>query len=248
MQYRVSFVFQCIGTFWFAFLDYVMILVVFRNLHDAGMAGWSFAEVSFLYGASYVVFKFADLLMTSLDRLPLLIRMGTFDQVLTRPLGTLGQVLTRDLDVRHVGGMAQGAVVFGFALTRLSIVWTPQRIGVFALMLASGVVIFASIWVATNAIVFWTIDGREVANAFTYGGNMLTQFPITILGTWFRRIFAYLVPLAFVNYFPSLYVLGKDDGTPVVLRFLSPLAALASALVAAVIWRTAVRRYRSTGS
>jgi ABC-2 type transport system permease protein len=250
MQYRLSFFGTVIGAFLFSFLDFVMILIVFNHVKSVGLGGWSFSEVGFLYGSSYVTFKFADMLMTSLDRLPILIRMGTFDQVLTRPLGTLGQVLTTDFDVRHIGGIMQGALVFAVSLSRLSIVWTPGRVLVFLLMLLSAVVIFCSIWIATNAIAFWTMDAREIANSFTYGGNMVTQFPINIFGTWFRRVFAYAIPLAFVNYFPALYILGKHDplGAPSVLRFASPVVAAASAYVAARVWRSAVRRYRSTGS
>jgi ABC-2 type transport system permease protein len=250
MQYRLSFSMNIVGAFFFSFLDFVMILVLFHHLPRAGLAGWSFAEVSFLYGSSYVTFKFADILMTNLDRLPLFIRMGSFDQLLTRPLGTLGQVLTGDLDVRQFGGIAQGMVVLGVALSRLSIDWTVGRGLVFVLMLLSAVVIFCSIWVATNAIAFWTMDAREVANAFTYGGNMLTQFPIHIFGVWFRRLLAYAIPLAFVNYFPSLYVLGKEDRlhAPTFLRFMSPVVALGCAFVAGAVWRAAIRHYRSTGS
>jgi ABC-2 type transport system permease protein len=71
-----------------------------------------------------------------------------------------------------------------------------------------------------------------------------------IYGKWMRRLFGYLIPLAFVNYFPALYILGKSDpiGAPSWFRFMSPVAALGSVVVATVIWRAAVRRYRSTGS
>jgi ABC-2 type transport system permease protein len=249
LQYRLSFALQVVGSFFFSFLDFVMILVIFHHLPPQGFAGWRFEEIAFLYGTSYVTFKFADILMTNLDRLPVLIRMGTFDQVLTRPLGTLAQVLTGDFDLRQIGGILQGAVVLGFALPRLHIIWTPARMVVLALMLTSAVVIFCSIWITTNAIAFWTMDAREVANSFTYGGNMLTQFPIQIFGAWFRRLMAYAIPLAFVNYFPSLFILGKDDASvPSFFRFASPVVAALMAVVAGLVWRAAVRHYRSTGS
>jgi ABC-2 type transport system permease protein len=241
-------VLQVVGAFLLSSLDFVALLVIFHHLPH--FAGWSLGEMSFLYGSSYMTFKLADILMTNLDRLPLLIRLGTFDQILTRPLGTLGQVLTGDLDIRHIGAIGQGGVVFAFALGRISIDWTPVRAVVFASMLLSAAVMFSGIYVATNAIAFWTMDAREVANSFTYGGQYLTQFPMNVFGVWFRRIFAYAVPLAFVNYFPSLYLLSKRDsiGAPGLLRFLSPLVAIAIVVVAAGVWRRAIGRYRSSGS
>ena len=248
LQYRLSFGVQVLGAYAFSFLDFVMILVIFHRIPH--MKGWSIGEVAFLYGSSYMTFRIADMLMTNLDRIPMLIRMGTFDQALTRPLGTLGQVLTGDVDIRHIGGFIQGAMVFVYAMSRVQIEWTTGRMVVFALMLVSAVAIFCAIWVTTNAISFWTMDAREVANSFTYGGNMLTQFPLHIFGVWVRRLLGFAIPLAFVNYYPGLYILDKPDPTnaPGFLRFISPLVALASLGVARLVWRAAVRHYRSTGS
>jgi ABC-2 type transport system permease protein len=247
-SYRLSFVLQIVGAFFLSFLDFVAIVVIFQHLPR--VAQWSLYEVAFLYGSSYVAFKAADVVMGNIDKLPTFIRMGSFDQILTRPIGTLGQVIFADLDIRHIGGITQGAIVLGIAVQRVGIAWSPGRIVVLGLMIVSAFVIYCSIWVATNAIAFWTMDAREVANAATYGGNFLTQFPMNVYGVWMRRLFGYVIPLAFVNYFPSLYILGKDDPTnaPHVLRFLSPVVALGSVAVAGAVWRLAVRRYQSTGS
>jgi ABC-2 type transport system permease protein len=118
------------------------------------------------------------------------------------------------------------------------------------MMLVAGALIFAAVWVAGATIAFWTVDGGEFTNAFTYGGNFLTQYPISIYGDWVRRFLAFVVPMAFVCYFPALYVLDKPDplGFPRAFQFASPLVALVAAVVAGLIWRFAVRRYRSVGS
>jgi ABC-2 type transport system permease protein len=39
----------------------------------------------------------------------------------------------------------------------------------------------------------------------------LTQYPIDVYAAWFRRFLGYVVPLAFVCYFPALYLLDKPD-------------------------------------
>jgi ABC-2 type transport system permease protein len=247
-QYRLSFVLQIIGAGVLSFLDFVGILVIFTRI-DA-LAGWNIHEVAFLYGTSYVVFKAADMFIGNLDKLPMYIRMGTFDQILTRPLGTLPQVLASDFDVRHIGGIAQGAIVLGYALAGVSIHWTIGRVVVLASMLASAFVIFAALWIVTNSIAFWTIDAREIANAFTYGGNFFTQHPLNMFGRWMQRFFGYVLVLGFVNYFPALYLLDHEDptGAPGFLRFVSPVAAVSVSIVAWFVWRVAVRHYRSTGS
>ena len=113
----------------------------------------------------------------------------------------------------------------------------------------AGAVIFSAIWVFVICIVFWAVEGRESASAFTYGGQYMTQFPIDVYSQWLRRFLAFIVPTAFVAYFPALYVLDEDDplGLPSFLSFVSPLVALIAALAAGAMWRFAVRHYRSAG-
>lgn len=246
-QYRLSFSLQVVGMLGATFLDFMVILVIFTQLTSLG--GWSLWEVAFLYGASYLPFKIADVFVGKVERLGEWIRTGQFDAVFTRPLGTLGQTLTSDADVKQVGAVAQGAAVFAIALARTQIAWTPAKLVVLALMLVSGFVIFCSVWVGSNASAFWLVNVREATNAFTYGGNFLTQYPLDIFAAWFRRLFAFVIPIAFVNYFPSLFILDKpSDPWPQVFRFASPLVAIATAAIAAIAWRAGVRRYTSTGS
>ena len=78
----------------------------------------------------------------------------------------------------------------------------------------------------------------------------MTQYPLTVYPIEVVRAVTFLLPLAFVNWYPALYLLGREDpfGLPAVLQLLSPVAAAALALVAAVGWRSGVRHYRSTGS
>jgi ABC-2 type transport system permease protein len=66
----------------------------------------------------------------------------------------------------------------------------------------------------------------------------------------FRRFFTGVVPLACVSYYPVLAALGRVDplGSPRWAQMLAPCAGVASIAVAVLVWRAAVRRYRSTGS
>lgn len=63
-------------------------------------------------------------------------------------------------------------------------------------------------------------------------------------------LLTFVVPVAFVNWQPMLYVFDVPDplGLPVALRFAAPAVATLTAVGAALAWRGGVRRYRSTGS
>lgn len=247
LQYRMSFALQATGMFLISFLDFAAILVIFANIPELG--GWSVSEVALLYALSTLAFNLTDVVIGHLDHLPQLVRDGTFDLLLVRPRGTLFQVITADFQIRRLGKVVQSLVVLAYALATVRVDWTAERVAVLVAVIPAGALIFGSIWIAAICIVFWTTEGNEAANAVTYGGSFFAEYPINIYDRWLRRFLAYVVPTAFVAYFPALFVLGKPDplGLPVWLEVSSPLVAVLAAAVAATIWSGAVRHYQSAG-
>jgi ABC-2 type transport system permease protein len=248
LQYRVSFALTVTGNLLLTGLDFAAILVLFGQVDSLG--DWTVAEVATLYGISCVSFALTDICVGQLDQLPRMIREGQFDQILVRPVGSLLQVVAADVALRHLGRLLQGLVVLVVALTQVDVDWSAGRVAMLPVAIVAGSAIFAGVWVAFSSISFWLIDSQEVSNAFTYGGNFTAQYPVNIFGTWLRRLVVFVIPLAFVSYFPSLYLLGKVDelGLPRAFQFGSPAVAVATCAVGWLVWRTAVRRYRSVGS
>jgi ABC-2 type transport system permease protein len=117
-------------------------------------------------------------------------------------------------------------------------------------MLASACAIFFSFFVTFSCVQFWVVDSSQFANAFTYGGNTMTQYPMTIFPREVLKALTFVFPVAFVNWYPCLYLLGRPDpfGLPSWFAFLSPVVALLTLVVAGLAWRTGVRHYTSTGS
>ena len=103
---------------------------------------------------------------------------------------------------------------------------------------------------ATSTVAFWWIESGELGNAVTYGGRDFTSYPTAIYGGWFRRIFGFFLGLGFVAYYPTLVLLDLPDpvGLPRWAGWVSLLAAPVAMGAAALVWRTGVRHYRSTGS
>ncbi len=247
LQYRVSFVSGVVGTALLTVVDFLAILVLFHQVPS--LAGWSVAEVALLYAIASVAFAVTDLMIGHLDLFPDMIREGTFDLVLARPLPSLFQVVASDFALRRLGKALQGLAVLVFAVTRVDVDWNATRVLVLVVAIAAGVVIYGAVWVALATVTFWVVDAMEVVNAFTYGGNFLSQYPLDLFARWLRGLVVFVVPLAFVAYYPAVAILDKPDalGLPDATAFASPLVALVSALAAGALWRFAVRHYRSAG-
>jgi ABC-2 type transport system permease protein len=248
LQYRTSFALNTAASFVLTFIDFVVVLALFT--HVTALGGWSVQQVALLYGISGLGIAIADMFIGHIDMINLDIRSGQFDVVLLRPVGTLLQVMASDLALRRIGRIGQAAVVLVYALTAADIAWNPLRVALLPVGVVCGAFIFGATFVLGGCITFWTVGSAEVANAFTYGGNTMTSYPLNIFGPWLRRTLAFVVPLAFVTYFPGLYLLDKPDplGFPTAFQFLAPVAAAVFVGITGYAWRASVRHYRSTGS
>jgi ABC-2 type transport system permease protein len=248
MTYRASFALTLATSFAVTFFDFVVILLMFGQVQ--GLGGFAFAEVAFLYGATGTSFGLADLTMGSLQRMGKRVRDGSFDMFLLRPAPVLAQVAADRFALRRLGRVAQGLFVLVWALLILDVEWTAVKVLLLPVMLLCGTLIFSAVMVIGASALFWAQDAAEVTSSFTYGGNTLLQYPPTIFAQELVRGVVYVVPLAFVNWLPALYVLGRPApaGAPSWLAFASPLVALVCCALAGLAWRAGLRSYRSTGS
>lgn len=248
MTYRTSFVILTLGQFFITGLDFVAILVMFANVDRLG--GFGLAEIAFLYGGSSLCLGLADLALGNIERLGNRIRMGTVDAMMVRPVPLFAQTCADEFSLRRLGRISQAFIVFAWSVVALHLDWNLGKALMVPYLVVFGTLIFLGLFTLGAAFQFWTTDGSEAANAFTYGGNTLAQFPLTIYPPAAVKALTFIVPIAFVNWYPSLFILDRPDplGLPAVLRFASPVAAVVVCVLAALAWRTGVRRYRSTGS
>ncbi|MEU6355247.1 ABC transporter permease [Streptomyces sp. NPDC047072] len=248
MTYRTSFVLTVLGNLLVTGLDFATILLMFTQVDSLG--GWSLPEVALLYGLSATAFGVADLVLGSMDVLGSRIRDGSFDTLLVRPAPVLAQIGADHFALRRLGRISQGALVLGYALLSVDVEWTPVKVLLVPVMLVSGAVIFCSLFVAGAAFQIVAQDAAEAQNAFTYGGTTLLQYPPTVFGKDMVRGLTFLVPLAFVNWVPAAYVLGRPYpiGLPEWTAFAGPLVAAGCCALAGLAWRSSLKSYRSTGS
>ncbi|MGW8062847.1 ABC transporter permease [Streptomyces ziwulingensis] len=248
MAYRTSFALTVFGNFAITALDFVAILLMFSRVDALG--GWSLPEVAFLYGLSGVSFGLADLAMGSMERLGRRVRDGTLDTLLVRPAPVLAQVAADRFALRRLGRVVQGLLVLGYALTVVDVDWSVAKLLLMPVMLLSGAGIFCAVFVAAGAFQFVAQDASEVSNAFTYGGTTMLQYPPTVFGREMVRGVTFVVPLAFVNWLPACYVLGRPYPleVPPWVVFLPPFVAVACCGLAGLAWRAGLGSYRSTGS
>ncbi|WP_433726459.1 ABC transporter permease [Actinoplanes sp. CA-051413] len=248
MAYRASFVVEMITNIGGTALDVIAVLVIFRATPT--IAGFTLTEAILMVSLSSCAFNLADFVVGNIDRLTTYVRTGMMDTVLLRPLSALSQLVFMDLPLRKALRVALAVVVLVVALRLNDIDWTPARVTLALLVPVAGAVFFGAIFVLSASLAFWWVDSGQLGNAFTYGGRDFTSYPVPVYAGWFRAVFAYGLGFGFVAYQPALALLGRTDplGLPGWTGYVSSLVALLAAGIAALVWRSGIRHYRSTGS
>jgi ABC-2 type transport system permease protein len=243
MQYRASFIMQSIGAFLITGFEFVAVWMLFDRFGE--LRGWSLAETALLYGMISVTFAIADAIGRGFDQFAVMVKAGDFDRLLLRPRSTVLQLIGQELTLRRVGRFLQGALILAFAIAFLDIQWNIPRLALMIVSITCGVCLFLGLLILQATSAFWTTESLEVWNAFTYGGVFMSQYPLSIYRTWFARFFTFVVPLACIDYYPALAILGRDSSAK---HWIAPLAGVIFLLISLQVWKFGVRHYRSTGS
>lgn len=179
-QYRTSLVLLTVAEVTATALDLAAVGVVFANVGE--LAGFGLARTALLYGTSALSFAVAEGALGQLERLGRTIQDGRFDMMLIRPMSLLVQAATAEFSPQRLGRIVQPAVVVGVALAAVDVDWSPLKIALIPLTVASGVVIASSIAVAGAAVLFVAPDASVAVSAVGRGANLASQYPTA--GTW----------------------------------------------------------------
>ncbi len=116
-------------------------------------------------------------------------------------------------------------MIFPFTSKRASWLVTSGQI---VLAILSGTLIETTLGLLVACVAFWAGRSRRVNNLVMQINTMVQHYPVDIYSYTFRAVVTGLIPVAFMNYYPALMLLGKLDrlGTWWWLSYLSPLVAL----------------------
>jgi len=250
MQYRMSFWFELVST---GIMNGVYILsLVFILERFGNIGGWTMSEIAFLAGMIEMSFGTMDMIFSGYDPdfFAKYVRNGTFDQVLLRPVNVFWQVMGSSFLLRRLGRILEGVIIFLIALSLLDIQWTTAKILYLPVVFVSQVLTMGALFIIGSTINFWTVERLEAFNILTYGSTDLVSYPMHIYPVWMQKVYTFLFPFIFLNYYPALFFLEKPDPLhlPPFAPFMAPVVALVFFAAAMRFWQFGINHYQSTGS
>jgi ABC-2 type transport system permease protein len=243
MEFRANFWANVLTNAGWLFFFVLFLKVIYRNTN--AVAGWREGEAFILLGSFGLVHGVFELVaMQNLARLPELVRLGTLDFVLTKPVNAQFFVSTRYVKLDGIGHFAGALAViaYGWALNAPEIHLAGAL--TYILMLLSAVAIYYGIYLFMMTFSFWFIrlDNLAVLADMLFH---IGRYPIQIFRGATRFVFTYVLPLAFMATFPTEALFGKL--APTMLLYGALLAALLF-LASSLFWRFALRFYASASS
>ncbi|MCL2216474.1 MAG: ABC-2 family transporter protein [Defluviitaleaceae bacterium] len=243
MQYKTSFFFTTLGQFLVAFATFLSINFLFARFDSVG--GFTYEEVLICFAVMVTSFSLSELVGRGFDRFPLLLGDGSFDRALVRPRNVIFQVLASKMDFSRLGRFAQALLIFIYVIPRSGIDWTFWQILTLVLMIICGALLFFGLFVIYAAISFFTLEGLEFMNVLTDGGREHGRLPFSVYGEGVLKFLTYVVPLALVQYYPLLFLLGREDSF---FYAFTPVIALIFLVPCYIFFKFGMSKYKSTGS
>lgn len=243
MAFKISFIMTVISQFLDSFNVFLGVFFMFQRF--SSVRGFDYAEVLFCFGITLLSITLAECFFRGFDTFSSMLAHGEFDRILVRPQSILFQVIASKVEFACIGRLFQAIVMFFYGIMYLDIIWTWDKIFLMILMIMAGVIVFASLYILYAGLCFFTLEGLEVLNIVSDGAREFGRYPIAVYGKGVLKFCTYLVPFALFQYYPFLYLLGRDASPA---TFCNPLLAALFFLPCYTIFRLGVSHYQSIGS
>jgi ABC-2 type transport system permease protein len=219
------------------------IWAVFLQVPEIG--GWTAWEVALLYALTVLSLGTIQVVCEGPWVMWQLLNQGGFDHLLVRPISPAVQLLTWASGIHGYGSLVVGGVVLARAKAELALDWAPWQWGFLVIVVLGSTILTGALNFATNCIGFWE---PAATNGFPYliaQAREFVKFPLTVYGRPIQFVLTWILPYAFISYFPVAVLLERPDANPW-LGYASPLVGVVVAGMTAIVWRRGLGRYQST--
>ena len=208
--------------------------------------GWTFNELVLLlaFGQIYVYSAFV-IFDGNFKQLPKKIIHGQLDRLLTRPINIKFFISFEEVSIAQIIPMFVTIIpLMLYATSNIGDVNPYLFIQAFLLTLL-GTFVFFLISFAIAGLNFIWDNTQSLKEVIVNGGSDMNRVPLNILPSGIQMFFTFIIPIAFVSYYPVL-VIKEEVSIFEPLILITPLAILLYYL-GKLTWAIGLRRYSGVG-
>ena len=228
-----------------------IIVIYFTLLKFDTLSGWNIYEMLFLFSLLFLTYGIMIIFFTGLRDFGKTVRDGSFDRFMLRPRGLLFQILFANADwFAAIGHGGLGITLFILSAGKVGIHWSGASICYYLITVAGGVLIQGAVFLFIATLNIYLLQTDSLKEMLYWDMRKFAGYPISIFNKFIQTLMIYVMPFAFVNYFPAQYFLRKEDmaAYPEVYIYLTPVVGIAMYILAYLFWRYSIRFYKSSGN
>jgi ABC-2 type transport system permease protein len=243
LEYRGEFLMRIV--FGIAWQVSIIVFAAVLLSRFSGMGGWSSSEILLIAATRMTCNALYVLYCGNTFMLAFLVQQGMIDGYLLRPLPVYRQVQLSSFPTNGLGDLAVGLALFAGALHRSSLHWTPGSVAYLAAAVIGGTLLISAIFTTLSAAAlhfpaawYWSTWVSEIASTFG-------SYPLSILPRAAGGLLTWVLPIAFIAYFPIGVLTGHGSalGVPVAVAAGAPLIALGMYFGSRLLWNWSLTHY-----
>ncbi len=256
MTFRANFLVEMASSLAWMAMNLAFYILVFEYTPMLGAGtGWGKHEFFVFLATTYVVNGLVQgLFMTNADEFSEMIRTGSLDFALLKPIDTQFLVSLQRIEWASVANLAFGATLMVYALVQLGHLPSPLHAALYLVYVACGVTILYGLMIALAASSVWLGRNQTLYDFWFYITNF-ARYPREIyrgtFGSPLRWFFTFIIPVLVVINVPARFLAGplapREAG-----EWLLPGFALVAAVVSLAgsrwLFHRALSSYRSASS
>jgi ABC-2 type transport system permease protein len=244
LAYRMDFLVDTMAVGFSMAIQLAVLTVLFSKVR--ALEGWSYEQVLFIYGFSLLPLGLFNLISVNFygfaDKY---IIGGKFDRVLLRPVNTLVQVMFESFNVSGLNEVILGSAVMIYSGTKLGLTLGVSDILMLMVLAPAASLVYTGVFLAITAVSFWHEDKMGLAPP-VYNIIRFSRYPMSIYSLPVRFFLTFVLPFAWVAFYPATWFIGGDQ-LPWVALITVPVGLIVFG-GAVVIWHRGAANYASTGS
>ncbi|TVX92812.1 ABC transporter permease [Paenibacillus agilis] len=243
MEYRADFLLGMVGQILGYAANYLIVWLLLNRF--TLIEGWAWPEMAFLISVNVLTYAIgASFTYSPMLSLEQLIIKGDLDKYLIKPINPFTYLIASFFNFGYIAHILISVVLLIWSLRNLDVHWGVFESIYFMFTLLSGSMLQAGGLILIGSWSLYFMKSQFMGDLYFKIKDVI-NYPISAYTAVIQIVLTWIMPLAFINYFPALYLLDKADN---IALLLVPVIGPLFLLLTIFIWHRGIHQYQGAGS
>lgn len=191
----------------------------------ASIQGWEMDELLLLYGFSALVYGVYSLLFGNFRDLKSYLFQGQFDIMRIRPTNLIAHIMVMSFRSEAIEQILFGITLIAYAGARMCLEIDMIHLLAALYFVVCAVTILGGLALLSSSFLFIT-QGTFTPIGVISELREYTKYPIDIFGSVMQFVFSWVIPIGYVSYYPSIFLLGYPSASYFYAGFVATMSFL----------------------